>query len=146
MGCIEAHCCSDSFASPVPFLGQHFNRQHRKSVGWFVIQFPLLLSIFLWPVLFLWSIVDAWWVSSGIVAGQIIQKSSGSWIGLKRCPGLVDFDNCDLVTYSQSLRTARADKNGNSVSFSTVLTIVSSMSILSWSTDSSTSQEGMNLE
>ena len=73
---------------------------------------------------------------------QIVQKSSGSWIGLKRCPGLVDFDNCDLVTYSQSLRTARADKNGNSVSFSTVLTIVSSMSILSWSTDSSTLSRG----
>ena len=53
---------------PFLFLGQHFNRQHRKSVGWFVIQFPLLLSIFLWPVLFLWSIGDAWWVSSGIVA------------------------------------------------------------------------------
>tara|TARA_B100000614_G_scaffold229922_1_gene222715 strand:+ start:271 stop:678 length:408 start_codon:yes stop_codon:yes gene_type:complete len=53
---------------PFLFLGQHFNRQHRKSIGWFVIQFPLLLSIFLWPVLFLWSIIDAWWVSSGIVA------------------------------------------------------------------------------
>ena len=32
---------------PFLFLGQHFNRQHRKSVGWFVIQFPLILSIFL---------------------------------------------------------------------------------------------------
>ena len=53
---------------PFLFLGQHFNRQHRKSIGWFVIQFPLLLSIFLWPVLFLWSIIDAWWVSNGIVA------------------------------------------------------------------------------
>ena len=53
---------------PFLFLGQHFNRQHRKSAGWFVIQFPLILSIFLWPVLFVWSIFDAWWVSSGIVA------------------------------------------------------------------------------
>ena len=41
---------------------------------------------------------------------QIVQKSSGSWIGLKRCPGLVDFDNCNLVTYSQSLRTAKRIK------------------------------------
>ena len=36
---------------PFLYLGQHFNRQHRKALGCFV-----------------WSIVDAWWVSSGIVA------------------------------------------------------------------------------
>ena len=50
------------------FLGQHFNREHRKASEWFLIQFPLILSLVLWPVLFAWSIADAWWVSSGIVA------------------------------------------------------------------------------
>jgi len=53
---------------PFLFLGQHFNRQHRKGLGWFLIQFPLILSVVLWPVIFIWSIFDAWWVSSGIVA------------------------------------------------------------------------------
>jgi hypothetical protein len=28
----------------------------------------LLLTVLLWPVLYLWSIGDAWWVSSNIVA------------------------------------------------------------------------------
>ena len=40
---------------PFLFLGQHFH-------------LPLILSVVLWPVLFVWSIADAWWVSSGIVA------------------------------------------------------------------------------
>ena len=53
---------------PFLYLGQHFNRQHRKALGCFVIQLPLIFSVVLWPVLFIWSIVDAWWVSSGIVA------------------------------------------------------------------------------
>ena len=55
-------------AIPLLFLGQHFNRQHRKASEWFLIQFPLILSLVLWPVLYVWSIADAWWVSSGIVA------------------------------------------------------------------------------
>jgi len=54
---------------PFLFLGQHFNRQHRKGGEWFLIQFPLIPA-FLWPFLFVWSIVDAWWVSSGIVASS----------------------------------------------------------------------------
>ena len=53
---------------PFLFLGQHFNREHRKGLEWFLIQFPLVLSIVLWPVLFVWTIIDAWWVSSSIVA------------------------------------------------------------------------------
>ena len=53
---------------PFLYLGQHFNRQHRKALGCFVIQLPLIFSVVLWPVLFIWSIADAWWVSSGIVA------------------------------------------------------------------------------
>tara|TARA_B100001113_G_C20826689_1_gene499154 strand:- start:89 stop:421 length:333 start_codon:yes stop_codon:yes gene_type:complete len=54
---------------PFLFLGQHFNRQHRKGGEWFLIQFPLVPA-FLWPFLFVWSIADAWWVSSGIVASS----------------------------------------------------------------------------
>jgi len=54
---------------PFLFLGQHFNRQHRKAGEWFLIQFPLIPA-FLWPFLFVWSIADAWWVSSGIVASS----------------------------------------------------------------------------
>ena len=55
---------------PLLFLGQHFNRQHRKASEWFLIQFPLILSLVLWPILYVWSIADAWWVSSGIVASS----------------------------------------------------------------------------
>ena len=55
---------------PLFFLGQHFNRQHRKASEWFLIQFPLILSLVLWPILYVWSIADAWWVSSGIVASN----------------------------------------------------------------------------
>ena len=36
---------------PFLFLGQHFNRQHRKAGEWFLIQFPLIPA-FLWPFLF----------------------------------------------------------------------------------------------
>tara|TARA_B100000287_G_C20638690_1_gene782671 strand:- start:1132 stop:1467 length:336 start_codon:yes stop_codon:yes gene_type:complete len=55
---------------PGVFLGQHFNRQHTKAFDWFIVQFPLILSLVLWPVLYVWSIADAWWVSSGIVASS----------------------------------------------------------------------------
>ena len=58
---------------PFLFLGQHFNRQHRKAFGYFLIQLPLILSVVMWPILYLWSIADAWWVSSRIVA-----KAEGS--------------------------------------------------------------------
>ncbi|HJM29598.1 MAG: hypothetical protein QF365_04000 [Candidatus Thalassarchaeaceae archaeon] len=53
---------------PFLFIGQHFNRQHRKAAGWFAVQFPLILSLVLWPILYIWSIGDAWWVSSNIVS------------------------------------------------------------------------------
>ena len=53
---------------PFLFLGQHFNRQHRKAFGYFVIQLPLILSVVLWPVVCVWSIADARWISSRIVA------------------------------------------------------------------------------
>ena len=53
---------------PFLFLGQHFNRQHQKAFGFFLIQLPMILSVVMWPILFVWSIADAWWVSSRIIA------------------------------------------------------------------------------
>jgi len=53
---------------PFLFLGQHFNRQHEKANGWFLIQLPLLFTIILWFLLYVWSIGDAFFVSSRIVA------------------------------------------------------------------------------
>ena len=53
---------------PFLFLGQHFNRQHEKANGWFLIQLPLLLTVILWFLLYIWSIGDAFFVSSRIVA------------------------------------------------------------------------------
>ena len=53
---------------PFLFLGQHFNRQHRKAFGYFLNQLPRILSVVMWPILYVWSIADAWWVSSRIIA------------------------------------------------------------------------------
>jgi hypothetical protein len=53
---------------PFLFLGQHFNRQHEKANGWFLIQLPLLFTVILWFSLYIWSIGDALWVSSRLVA------------------------------------------------------------------------------
>ncbi|MBN16855.1 MAG: hypothetical protein CMB37_01675 [Euryarchaeota archaeon] len=48
---------------PFFFLGQHFNRQHRKGFDWALLQLPLVLTLVLWPVLWAWSIVDAYRVA-----------------------------------------------------------------------------------
>ena len=45
---------------PFLFLGQHFNRSHRKGIDLTLLQLPLLLTGILWIFLFLWSIFDAW--------------------------------------------------------------------------------------
>ena len=42
------------------FLGQHFNRQHRRAAEWSFLQIPLALTLLLWIGLYLWSIFDAW--------------------------------------------------------------------------------------
>ena len=55
---------------PFLFLGQHFNREHAKARDWFLLQIPLLLSIVLWPILWLYSIIDAWWVANNKVAKE----------------------------------------------------------------------------
>ncbi|MEE2759250.1 MAG: hypothetical protein VYA86_04650 [Candidatus Thermoplasmatota archaeon] len=48
---------------PFVFLGQHFNRQHQKGFDWMLLQLPLGLTIILWPVLWAWSIFDAYRVA-----------------------------------------------------------------------------------
>ena len=53
---------------PFLYLGQHFNRQHRKGAWWFILQLPLILTIVLWPLIYIWSIIDSWWVSNNIVS------------------------------------------------------------------------------
>ena len=50
-------------AVPFLFLGQHFNRQHQKGFDWMLLQLPLGLTILLWPVLWAWSIFDAYRVA-----------------------------------------------------------------------------------
>ena len=48
---------------PFLFLGQHFNRQHQKGFDWMLLQLPLVLTLVLWPVLWVWSIFDAYRVA-----------------------------------------------------------------------------------
>ena len=47
-------------AVPFLFLGQHFNRQHRRGIEWSFLQIPLAFTVLLWLGLYLWSIFDAW--------------------------------------------------------------------------------------
>ena len=47
-------------AVPFMFLGQHFNRQHRRGFEWGFLQIPLAFTVLLWIGLYLWSIIDAW--------------------------------------------------------------------------------------
>ena len=35
----------------------------------------LIVSVVLWPILYIWSIIDAVWVSSGIVATSETQEN-----------------------------------------------------------------------
>ena len=47
-------------AVPILFLGQHFNRQHRRAFEWSFLQIPLAFTVILWIGLYLWSIFDSW--------------------------------------------------------------------------------------
>ena len=53
---------------PFLFLGQHFNRNHRRGSDWFLLQIPLAFTLVLWVLLYFWSIFDAWIDSSIIVS------------------------------------------------------------------------------
>ena len=55
-------------AIPLLFLGQHFNREHRKAVDWTLLQIPLSFTVILWVGIYFWSMVDAWQVSNSAVA------------------------------------------------------------------------------
>ena len=45
---------------PFLFLGQRFNREHRRAFEWSFLQIPLAFTLVLWVGLYLWSIFDAW--------------------------------------------------------------------------------------
>lgn len=45
---------------PFLFLGQHFNRNHRRGFDWFLLQIPLAFTLVLWVLLYIWSVFDAW--------------------------------------------------------------------------------------
>ncbi len=55
---------------PFLFLGQHFNRQHRKGFDWMLLQIPLALTIVLWIGLWLYSIFDAWRAATQLSASD----------------------------------------------------------------------------
>ena len=54
---------------PFLYLGQHFNRQHKKEC---VVRSPTTTSSdhSALAANLPWSIIDSWWVSNGIVSGR----------------------------------------------------------------------------
>ena len=55
---------------PFLFLGQHFNRKHRRGFDWFLLQIPLAFTLVLWVLLYFWSVFDAWRDASVNVANS----------------------------------------------------------------------------
>lgn len=55
---------------PFLFLGQHFNRQHRKGFDWTLLQIPLALTIVLWIGLWAYSVFDAWREATKLIASK----------------------------------------------------------------------------
>ena len=55
---------------PFLFLGQHFNRKHRRGFDWFLLQIPLAFTLVLWVLLYVWSVFDAWRDASVNVANS----------------------------------------------------------------------------
>mgnify|MGYP006223541151 CR=1 FL=1 len=53
---------------PFLFLGQHFNRNHRRGADWFMLQIPLAFTLVLWVLLYVWSIIVAWRDASILVS------------------------------------------------------------------------------
>jgi hypothetical protein len=65
---------------PFFFLGQHFNRQHQKGFDWMLLQLPLVLTLLLWPVLWAWSIVDAYRVAMIAVSDAENRRRILEWV------------------------------------------------------------------
>jgi hypothetical protein len=63
---------------PFLFLGQHFNREHRRAVDWMLLQIPLVFTVFFWIGLYLWSIFDAWMVSTQSVKVAHNERNSAT--------------------------------------------------------------------
>ena len=57
---------------PFLFLGQHFNRQHRKAFDWTLLQIPLALTIVLWIGLWAYSVFDAWREATKVIASKTV--------------------------------------------------------------------------
>lgn len=53
---------------PFLYLGQHFNRNHKRGFDWFFLQIPLAFTLVLWLLLYIWSVFDAWRDASIIVS------------------------------------------------------------------------------
>ena len=69
MGGSTAIICSSYLTSSFPVPWTAFQQAAQK--GWRVVLNPVSIDpAFLWPFLFVWSIADAWWISSGIVASS----------------------------------------------------------------------------
>ena len=63
---------------PFLFLGQHFNREHRRAIDWTLLQIPLIFTVFFWIGLYFWSIFDAWMVSTQSVKDAHNERGSPS--------------------------------------------------------------------
>ena len=66
-------------AVPFLFLGQHFNREHQKGFDWMLLQLPLVLTLLLWPVLWAWSIIDAYRVAMVAVSEAENKRRIMEW-------------------------------------------------------------------
>jgi hypothetical protein len=59
---------------PFLFLGQHFNKNHRKAADWTLLQIPLALTVILWFALWLFSIFDAWREGTKLVSNNSLNN------------------------------------------------------------------------
>jgi len=59
---------------PFLFVGQHFNKNHRKAADWTLLQIPLALTVILWFALWLFSIFDAWREGTKLVSNNSLNN------------------------------------------------------------------------